>query len=361
MKQARGILPLLALACLAAGALAGNTIDEFEYLSVQEMCALLPWETSFLRPTTCDNWVTCPQVNGTSLEHGACATGLFYNKQLGRCNLASSVSCPYTGLEVASPVNMCANETDGTFLEDASSSDCRGYILCQGRAQIHANCPNELIFNPRSRSCVYHNQYTCPVSQTQHTSPACRSLANNTRLAHTEHCERYYECVNDILHSRECAAQKAYDVNRGYCVPVEEVACYATAALPEPENTFCLNSTGGYYADDQSCSHYYICGKPVMGKHDTQPQHLSCALGQYFDIEKLSCRDRLNVRCVLDRCVGNNMSYVNVADDCQKYARCSGGVTAGTGRCPDNYYFDERSQGCTPTNNHYIACSPRIA
>ncbi|KAI8036678.1 hypothetical protein M5D96_010479 [Drosophila gunungcola] len=340
MIGASGILSLLFVAsCL------GDVIEDFEYLSVSEMCELLPPETSFLRPNTCDSWVSCAG-NYTNLEQGGCAAGLNYNKELGRCQ----------------PKNLCANETEGAFIVDPSSSNCRGYILCKGQKQIKANCPNELIFHPRSRSCVYETQYACPISQTNKPSPACRSLSNHTRLADPVHCDQYYECVGEVLHSRSCPLQEAYDADLGACVPQDRVNCYETAALPEPENTFCVdNVTGkartGYFADDLSCSKYYICGEPVAGKHDTEPKHISCPLGQYFDFVKLSCRDRLNVRCQLDRCVGANLTYVNVAGDCQSYGRCSGGLTVSLGHCPDGYFFDERNQGCTQTNYHYIACS----
>ncbi|KAH8364088.1 hypothetical protein KR084_002487 [Drosophila pseudotakahashii] len=354
--SASAILSLL----FVASAL-GGVIEDFEYLSVDAMCELLPQDTSFLRPNTCDNWVRCA-TNYSVLEQGGCAAGLYYNKELGRCILASSAVCPYAGLVIEKPKNLCANETEGAFIVDPSSSNCRGYILCKANKQIQANCPNELVFQPTSRSCVYETQYKCPASPTKKSSPACRSLANNTRLADPVHCDQYYECVSEILHSRSCPVQTAYDADLGYCVDVSEVTCYDTAALPEPENTFCLdNATGsarvGYFADDASCSHYYICGNPSAGKHDTEPKHLSCPLGQYFDFEKLSCRDRLNVRCQLDRCVGTNMTYVNVAGDCQSYGRCSGGATISLGHCPTGYYFDERNQGCTQTNYHYIACS----
>ncbi|KAH8411162.1 hypothetical protein KR222_009263, partial [Zaprionus bogoriensis] len=352
---AKNFAALLVLT-LASIAKAGRMLSEFEYLTVDEMCDLLPQDSSFLRPNTCNYWVRCP-ANNISLEEGTCATGLNYNKDLGRCTMAANVVCPYTDTAAS---NVCANERDGTFLADSNSINCQGYLLCKGRREIKANCPNDLVFNPQTSSCVYPTQYNCPDNNIRTTSPVCRSLPNNTRLANDEQCNKYYVCENDILHERECAEQKAYDVVLGRCVAVENVTCYATATLPPPENTFCLvNGTArqGYFADDESCRHYYICGSPVNGKHDTNPQHLECGQGLFFDYEKLSCRDRLNVRCLLDRCAGTSLTYVNVAGDCQNYARCSNGATVGSGRCPPDYYFDERNQGCTPVNHNYIACA----
>jgi len=51
---ASGILSLL----FVASAL-GGVIEDFEYLSVDDMCELLPQDTSFLHPNTCDSWVRC--------------------------------------------------------------------------------------------------------------------------------------------------------------------------------------------------------------------------------------------------------------------------------------------------------------
>ncbi|EDV96592.1 peritrophin-44 [Drosophila grimshawi] len=335
-------------------------MDDFEHLTMTEMCELLPSDQSFLRPNTCNYWVRCP-ANGNNMEEGTCATGLYYNKEGGRCTMAANVDCPYLKSDTNTIVNACADQVDGSFLADPTSNTCQGYILCKGHREVKANCPTELIFNPKSHSCVYSTNYDCPGSTKKTISPVCRSLPNNTRLANEEHCNKYYVCQNGELHERECAAQMAYDVALGRCVAVANVTCYGKAALPPPENTFCLvNGTTarqGYFADDESCSHYYICNAPIKGKHDTNPQHLVCPMGTYFDYEKLSCRDRLNVRCTLDRCAGSTLTYVNVLGDCQAYARCSAGVTVGSGQCPTDYYFDERSQGCTPINHNYIACA----
>ncbi|KAM8708403.1 hypothetical protein ACLKA7_015384 [Drosophila subpalustris] len=359
----RGVLALFALTLLGGASIVsgGSMITDFSNLSVGEMCSLMPSDTSFLRPHTCNYWVRCP-ANNTSLEEGTCAAGLNYNKDLGRCTMAANVVCPYAegSNNPIVNVNKCANETDGTFLADSTSSNCKGYILCKGRREVKANCPNELLFNPTSRSCVYSNQYNCPSSGKQTKSPACLSLPNNTRLANDDHCHKFYICINDILYERECAEHTAYDVFLGRCVPALNATCYSTAKLPPPENTFCLSNgtaRSGYFADEESCSHYYICAAPVNGKHDKNPQHLECGQGLYFDYEKLSCRDRLNVRCTLDRCAATSLTYVNVLGDCQAYARCSGGATVGSGRCPTDYYFDERSQGCTPVNHNYVACA----
>ncbi|KAH8370037.1 hypothetical protein KR093_001989, partial [Drosophila rubida] len=357
----RGVLVGLVLALVGA-ANAASMIDDFPYLTVSEMCELLPSNTKLLRPNTCNYWVRCPTYNN-SLEEGSCATGLRYDKEHGKCDGNTNWTCPYADQAnntANTVVNRCANETDGTFLADASSSNCRGYILCKQRREVKSSCPNELLFNPISRSCVYSTQYTCPTGGIATKSPACLSLSNNTRLANEEHCHRYYVCVNDVLHERECGNQTAYDAVLGRCVPALNATCYSTAKLPPPESTFCLAAGKprvGYFADEESCSHYYICGKGSNGKHDINPQHLQCSQGQFFDQEWLSCRDRLNVRCMLDRCADTSLSYVNVAGDCQSYARCSGGATVGSGRCPSNYYFDERSQGCTPVNHNYVACA----
>ncbi|KAH8379328.1 hypothetical protein KR009_004200, partial [Drosophila setifemur] len=339
----------------------GSLIDDFEYLSVGEMCELLPQNTTFLMPNTCNNWVACGN-NTHSLEQGTCATGLHYHKDLGKCSVAGNANdCPYT-VALVEPKNLCANETEGAFVMDPSSTNCRGYILCKNQKQIPANCPNQLVFQPQSRSCVYESKYKCPTSQVKKTSPACRALPDYTRLANPTHCAQYFECRNETLLDHTCPANSAYDAGLGYCVSVDDVSCYEGSSLPEPESTFCLDVASnsarvGYFADEDSCSQYYICSSPKGGKHDIEPKHLSCPLGQYFDFEKLSCRDRLNVRCQLDRCMGTNLTYVNVAGDCQSYGRCSGGLTISLGHCPAGYYFDERSQGCTLTNHYYIACS----
>lgn len=337
---------------------ASSMIENFEDLTVKEICDLLPAGSSILRPNTCNYWVRCPNINGT-LEEGICAAGLYYDKDEGKCVVIEDVVCPYTQSIVS---NKCANENDGTFLSDPTAITCQGYILCKGGQEVKASCPNNLLFHPRTRACVYPNQYSCPEIISRTTSPACRSLANRTRLAHDTECNKYYVCENEILYNRTCDAQMAYDVTVGRCVPVTDVTCYGTAQLPPPESTLCLGTDGkpivGYLEDDESCSHYYICKNVSRIKHDTNPQRYQCSQGLFFDFRELSCRDRLNVRCLQDRCADTTMTYVNVLGDCQSYARCSGGVRVGSGRCPTNYFFDERNQGCTPVNHNFTACAP---
>lgn len=345
---------MLAVVSLAK---AGSVIENFEDLTVKEICDLLPESSSILRPNTCNYWVRCPRTNA-NLEEGVCAAGLYYDKNVGRCVAMEDVVCPYTESAVS---NICADERDGTFHADATAITCHGYILCKAGKEVKATCPNNLLFNPKTGSCVYPNQYACPTTIHRTTSPVCRSLANNTHLANDKECNKYYICANEILYNRTCDAQMAYDVSLGRCVPATNATCYATAQLPPPESTLCLGADGkplvGHLVDEESCSHYYVCKNTGTNKHDTNPKRYQCTQGLYYDYKELSCRDRLNVRCSLDRCADTSMTYVNVFGDCQSYARCSGGVAVGSGRCPPNYFFDERNQGCTPVNHNFTACA----
>lgn len=327
--------------------------------SPREICSLLPPNKYILRPHTCTDWVKCPsQTDLTDFEDGACAVGLYYNKNDGRCAFEESVQCPYNAVQK----NRCAQKEDGAFLVDPESKNCRGYLYCSNGKELRNKCPSGLLFDPKQAACVYETDYKCPTNISKpNTSPICRSIANHQFFANEEDCTQYFECSDDGIIAHECDLDMAFHHVMGRCVPKENVVCHPTARKPLPDSKICGvdgKPREGYVADTQSCSGYYICAKQADNKADRHPKRMQCENGLFFDEAKWSCRDRVNVRCTLDRCEGMDNKYVNVAGDCTAYARCSNGVSVATGTCAANYFFDEKTQGCTPQNINYIACAP---
>lgn len=320
----------------------------------------MPSGSFILRPNTCTRWVRCPTTVGShEYEEGSCVEGLFYNKDSGRCEDKKKVSCPYSEKETQGK-NRCNGQNEGIFLEDPRS--CRSYVYCSQGQELRANCPMDLVFNPNISSCVYPRDYKCkdPVDGNI-MSPICRSLPNKIKFADKLDCSKYNQCIDGQVKDGQCKKDQGFDHVKGECVPLKEVVCFSGSKQPEPENLFCGTKKDpkiGYFSDEQSCSGFYICAEvQADGTPDRNPVHLKCESGYFFDADKLSCRDRLNVKCNFDRCEGMGDKYVNIAGDCSSYARCSKGVRVGSGKCPTSYFFDEQTQGCTPINKSYAACS----
>lgn len=331
--------------------------------TVIELCSIMPLGRTILRPNSCNRWTRCPTTaGGNDYDEGACVAGLYYNKDSETCEPLSKVSCPYaTGSQNdMHTADRCASQPEGTYLPD--DSDCSYFYYCTGGKALRSGCPSDLVFHADRRECVYRNTYSCPKPSEQLTpDPICRSMPNGMRFAHERECVKYHVCEAGVLVTEQCENNFVFDHLSGRCVEAATATCLAGAKMPEPENTICGTKQQprvGYFSDERSCSGYYICGEvQADGTPDRNPYHLHCEAGLFFDAQRLSCRDRLNVKCTLDRCVGMGNKYVNIAGDCAAYAHCKDGVAVRTGSCPKGYFFDERSQGCTEHNINYVACS----
>lgn len=323
--------------------------------SVEEICKQVTPGTTILYPNTCDKWFRCSSsFSVKDYEDGTCVFGLYFNKDTGRCESIENVVCPYASPETS---NRCAFEEDGTFLEDPNN--CSSYIFCDNGKEMQSTCPYGLIFHAEKAECVYSTDYNCQVKK---ANPICKAVPKGLLLANINDCNKFYKCDEKAqLISLECNEGEAYNYSTLECVPRNRVVCHPLAPELEPEVDVCgseNNTVVGYIADTESCSAYYICAKKEAGKPDRQPMHLTCQNGYFFDNNTLSCRDRMNVKCYLDRCKGIGNKYINVIGDCASYAHCKNGVTGKIGKCKTGYFFDERLQVCTQETITYAACMP---
>ncbi|TMW47748.1 hypothetical protein DOY81_007175 [Sarcophaga bullata] len=321
--------------------------------TVQELCNLAPG-TTILKPNTCTDWIKCPsERDSKDMEEGSCVFGLYFNKNSGRCEYKDSVSCPYEAKSKA----RCDRSNDGAFLAD--ENNCSGYIYCSSGEELKSNCPGGLVFDPVNKACVYKHQYTCPDKKPPtETNALCLSLPDSLFFADKLDCTKYSECKNSAILSHACNSSFAWDYLKGNCLPIDEVECVPHSKKPEPELKVCVDRLGPV-ADDASCSGYYFCKHVANDTHDRKPEHFTCPAGNFFDSTTLSCRDRVNVKCNLDRCEGMGNKYVNVAGDCRAYVLCKNGMANNKGVCPNGHYFDERTQGCTPQVVSFAACAAK--
>ncbi|XP_037819116.1 peritrophin-44-like [Lucilia sericata] len=321
-----------------------------QHINVDELCSLAP-NALILQPNSCSDWLRCPSSPGASdMEDGSCVFGLYFNKNTGKCEYKDKVVCPFESRSK----NVCAGEADGSFV--AVKDECNAYIYCSEGEENKSYCPSNLVFNPITKSCVYQNQYKCPVSKPPVEGDAlCKSLPDGLFFADKQDCTKYSLCKNGELQTYSCNSSHAWDYIQGACVSIDNVVCLPSAKKPEPELKVCVNTVGPI-SDGISCSGYYFCKKMSNDTHDRKPEHFNCPAGTFFDQQTNSCRDRLNVKCTLNRCEGMGNKYVNMAGDCRKYILCQNGEPFTNGTCPNSYYFDERTQGCTPQVVNYAAC-----
>lgn len=342
---------LATLFVIFSASLLGLIAAQSGALNISELCALAP-NSVILRPDSCTDWLKCPSSIGASdLEEGSCVFGLYFNKNTGRCEYKEKVKCPFE----ATSKNRCSREAEGTFLAD--NEHCNAYIYCKGGEEIRSYCPNNLVFDPVNKACVYKHQYKCPEQKPKaDIDPICLSLKDGVFFADKNDCSKYSRCHRGALETSNCNNSLAWSYIDHKCMSIDEAVCYPTAKKPKPELKVCIDHVGPI-SDGVSCSGYYFCKKVANVTHDRNPEHFTCSSGTFFDSNTLSCRDRVNVKCPLDRCEGMGNKYVNVAGDCRAYALCANSAASTQGICPSNYYFDERTQGCTPQVVSYAACS----
>ena len=342
---------------LVACALAKDSELVNEVPKILDICALMPHGTTILRPGSCTNWIKCSSNednNNQGYEEGSCLFGLYYDKNTGKCDLAERVNCPYD----SRPNSRCEDEKDDTFLSDPNN--CTAYIFCKNGEELHANCPGDLVFHPEKAACVYKQDYTCPPQALlPKPHPMCLSISDNRTFADELSCETFHTCQKGVLAIHKCDEGSFFNHLKGSCVPNDRSTCIPTAVEAKPMSTVCGTVDQpkvGYFSDEESCSGYYFCKKVANGV-DLDPVFANCPNGFFFDIENLSCRDRLNVQCKGDRCEGMGNKYVNIFGDCSSYARCLDNKLDSVGKCPESYFFDEKTQGCTPQKIQYAACS----
>lgn len=322
-------------------------------LNITELCALAP-NSTIRRPNSCTDWFKCPSTSeALDADQGTCVHGLYFNKNSGKCEDKYKVPCEFANYTVSGK-NRCNESTENLFMADERS--CNGYIYCHKGEERKSMCPNNLVFDAVKKACVYSHQYECPDRKAKAESDViCRSLKDGWYFADRDDCTKYNFCNKGVLERRSCNSSYAWSYVERKCVPADNVTCYPKAKKPEPEVKVCVDRVGPV-SDEVTCSGYYFC-KKVNGTHDRKPEHFTCDPGKFFDSGTLSCRDRVNVKCSLDRCEGMGNKYVNIAGDCRAYALCSNNKINTKGLCPNTHYFDERTQGCTSQVVNYAACA----
>ncbi|XP_055856194.1 peritrophin-44-like [Episyrphus balteatus] len=321
---------------------------------VQEICSMLPAFTKILVPGSCIDWAECGEASEI-IDSGTCLEGWYFDKNSAKCSKSSNVECPFAK-NLKKP---CASEQNGTFLRNPD--DCTGFIYCENGVELYSNCPTGLNFNPETSGCVYPNEYTCPKEEEDSSDNAiCMSVADNIRMADPTSCTAFKVCNKGILKTTKCIAGTYFSRELKRCSDLEDSDCaLVETTTEEPSNIICGTDDEpivGFISDEVSCSGYYFCDEMENGKADRNPVFGRCEDGKFFDVNSFSCKDRVNVRCLHDRCEGMGTKFANLQGDCSKYTYCNGGVSTSEGSCPEDFYFDEKTQSCTKKVITYLAC-----
>ncbi|XP_055905705.1 peritrophin-48-like [Eupeodes corollae] len=342
---------ILAICVLCVASIRASS---FVGMPVEDICKMVPAFTKILVPGSCIDWAECGE-DGEIIDDGTCLAGWMFDKNTGKCSKSSMVECPF-GYNLKKP---CASEKNGTFLRNPE--DCTGYIYCKEGVEQYSACPMGLNFNPETKSCVYASEYPCPEKEEgNEANSICLSVGDNIRMADPNSCTTFKVCNKGVLKTTKCIAGSYFSRELKRCSDWEESDC-ATAepTTEEPWSSICGTDDDpivGFISDEVTCSGYYYCDEMENGKADRNPKFAKCSNGKFFDANSFSCKDRTNVRCLFDRCEGMDKRFANIQGDCTKYTYCNGGVSSSEGSCPEDFYFDEKTQSCTKKVVSYLGC-----
>ncbi|XP_075162518.1 peritrophin-44 isoform X2 [Haematobia irritans] len=310
-------------------------------------------------PDNCQGYGYCS--GGQLIGTGECADDLLYNPATGACDYADKVQC-MSKLE-----SKCSVTADPTYVADPE--DCTRACYCNNGTYTCVKCPDNQLFNPSTRACVWSKQYSCPANS------ICRLVPNNKFVGDPNNCGNYMQCVGGAGTSKECPDGLYYNATENMCISSNPCTGVPTSSPPAAGPGVLTNlkdnpsaCTDGYkqpavgadayfVSDGQTCFGYYVC-ESASG----DGKWFKCPKSTHFDESKQQCVTPYAVACTHDRC--GNIDQNFVADiGCKSYTYC---VTEtkqsyGGGLCSSlnaNYaWFDESQEACVNKDLAYAICT----
>ncbi|XP_053670560.1 probable endochitinase [Anopheles nili] len=127
--------------------------------------------------------------------------------------------------------------------------NCKQFFMCRSGRTILFSCPDNTLFNPRTRVCDLTNRVHCEFgelpssvissaikaqpSQIEHTVTACINRPVAMLLANNADCSRFYQCSVTGAIGFECPIGTLFDSRQKMCME-REVAICGTVAEPNP-------------------------------------------------------------------------------------------------------------------------------
>ncbi|KAH8296746.1 hypothetical protein KR054_010918, partial [Drosophila jambulina] len=308
-------------------------------------CALEESGAMFEMPGICVRYFQCS--NGCVNEMN-CPSGLYFNKQLGRCDHPENVNCEITSDAageivgpsgaVCSNTTVCAKQPDGAKFPDPSSN---GFLICQCQCPIAMACDEQLVFNPLVQVCdwpkgsdtetggdagagVVASEVLCPdglvynatADQCDYpegyvpevpcnsTSTVCKGQPEGELFQVNGSCNSFYKCNFNCAVEQWCPNNLVYDPEKEMCVYPQNYKCqweYTPPSGPNagPSGTSCESNgrclgenEGTYLPSETSCGQYVVCQCECEVE-------MECPDGLYWDQDLMVCNYASQVRCTL--------------------------------------------------------------
>ncbi|XP_069961268.1 protein obstructor-E isoform X2 [Cherax quadricarinatus] len=171
----------------------------------------------------------------------------------------------------------------------------------------------------------------------------CRSKTRTT--AHEDHCDLYYECINDLPVVQSCPNGLFYQGKRtrglfGVCDYHFNVDCYDRPSSNPPIKTEHCDWLYGIFGHETSCTRYWTCWNGTATEQ-------FCIGGLLYNEDTHSCDWPQNVRGCQKHplCKDDPNANVPLGKSCERYWACQGGYPR-LQRCPATLVFDKQTRRC---------------
>jgi len=183
-------------------------------------------------------------------------------------------------------------------------------------------------------------------------------------------CQEFWFCNTDLVpYVYTCAAGEYFDEDQLSCNPEETVNCGSratpstTTTTPAPTTSpgqIVCTVAGELFPDQANCQDFWFCNTDLV------PYVYTCANGEYFDEDTLSCNPEATVDCgsrptpststaVPTPSAGQNCDYVSEllpdCSDCNAFFECDALLNPVYMECPAGEYFSVADNDCQDSGN----------
>lgn len=183
------------------------------------------------------------------------------------------------------------------------------------------------LFTAAVSAILFATLFSCVTAQ---EANVCTGHPHGTLVRNVANCSSYFHCFNGMPLPSQCDAGLLFDHLSRRCVTPDLVDCFQCPRNTQFADVFVPNE----------CQQFVRCFNNV-------PEQMTCAHGLAFDRSYQMCNLEGDVACPFTvQCPRSNLlTFIRHRDDCSRFYTCIGGG-AQAGYCPDELFFNERTEMC---------------
>jgi len=238
--------------------------------------------------STCQSYFACS--DGTTYS-GKCPKDYLFNANKSACDFPYNVKC-----DLECP----KNGTTAFRLPDS----CTKYISCAKGKGTYMECPEESIFDSKSKTCGSIEKVKCPFGG------MCPDPRVENLIASKEKCSGYYKCKKGKPVLLECEHGLHFNAAKKICDKPANAKCPIVTNKEEEVSDVtisCPTSGSFFYPHPLDCSLYYVC-------HNGKSTIMNCGHLLRYDFLSQTCNLPSQSKCIVDYLKLNTESKVDTSN-----------------------------------------------